>query len=155
MEMNISLPSELRRFVEKKVRDGVYASEADVVKDALRMLKEKDRLLSRYGPLGSQPLSYPESANSDIAASAFIVLMQATQDMDQDLKMIMAEVKAMTSAKQKLRELISKVNQDVAANAAQRDKKPPLELSVGMGSQQAYHRACMPYADPESENGVK
>jgi putative addiction module CopG family antidote len=153
--MNISLPSELRRFVEKKVRDGVYAGEVDVVTDALRLLKEKDRLLSLEGPLASQLLSYLDRANSDIEAMAFIVLMQATQDMDQDLKMIMAEVKAMTAAKQKLRELMSKVNQDVAANAAQRDKKPPLELSVGMGSQQAYHRACMPYADPESENGVK
>ena len=153
--MNISLPSELKRFVGKKVRDGDYTSENDVVKDALRMLKERDRILSVNETLASQLLSHLDMQNGDIEAMAFIVLMQATNDMDKDLHMIMDEVKAMTAAKQKLRELISKVIRDITANVGQKDKKPPLDVSAGMGSQQAYHRACMPYADPESDNGVK
>ncbi len=52
--------------------------------------------------------------NGDIEAVAFIVLMQATNDMDNDLQEIMAEVKSMTNAKQKLRDLINLVNKDVA-----------------------------------------
>jgi len=81
--------------------------------------------------------------------------MQATKDMDNDLKMIMAEVKALTAAKRKLRELIAKVNKDVASNAGQKDRRPPLNFQTGMGSQKAYHQAQMPFADPESEGGVK
>jgi exonuclease I len=93
--------------------------------------------------------------DGDIEAMAFIVLMEAAKDAHEDLKAIMSEVKAINSTKKKLRELITKVNKDIAANIGQRDKKPPLDVSAGMGSQQAYHRACMPYADPESDGGVK
>jgi hypothetical protein len=86
---------------------------------------------------------------------AFIVLMQATKDMDKDLKMIMAEIKAMSAARQKMRELIASVNKDVAANAGQMDGKPPLNFKSGMGGQRAYHHAQLPFADPESDGGVK
>jgi hypothetical protein len=41
---------------------------------------------------------------------AFIVLMQTTNDMDKDLKMIMDEVKAMSKAKAELRETLFGVN---------------------------------------------
>jgi putative addiction module CopG family antidote len=159
--MNVSLPPQLKRFVEKKVKDGVYPSESDVVCDALRGLKEKDPLLrgNATGQVSASSSPYDRAISSmgvggDIESMAFIVLMQATKDMDNDLKMIMAEVKAMTSAKQKLRELITKVNKDVASNAGQTDRKPPLNFQTGMGSQKAYHQAQMPFADPESEGGV-
>jgi len=82
-------------------------------------------------------------------------MMQATNDMDRDLKMIMAEVQAMTAAKQKLRELIGLVNKDIAANAAQTDRNPPLNFQIGMGSQKAYHQTQMPFADLESAGGVR
>ena len=58
-------------------------------------------------------------SDSDIEAVAFIVMMQATNDMDKDLKAIMDEVKSMTAAKAKLRDLINQVNKDVANNAKQ------------------------------------
>jgi hypothetical protein len=59
--------------------------------------------------------------DGDIEAVAFIVMMQATNDMDKDLKAIMDEVKSMTAAKAKLRDLISQVNKDVANNAKQQE----------------------------------
>jgi len=37
----------------------------------------------------------------------------------------------------------------------QKDKQPPLDFSTGMGSEEAYHQAQMPVADPESECGVR
>lgn len=60
-------------------------------------------------------------AGADIEAMAFVVMMQATQDMDKDLQEIMAEVKSTNSARQKLRELTDKVNKDSAANAGKPD----------------------------------
>ena len=67
----------------------------------------------------------------------------------------MAEVKAMTNAKAKLRELINKVNRDVAANAGCDDDVHKLDFSRGLGSEQAYHRAPMPVLDAEAEGGVR
>jgi putative addiction module CopG family antidote len=42
--LNVTLKNELKDFVEERVRDGSYESEAEVVRDALRHLKgESDR----------------------------------------------------------------------------------------------------------------
>jgi regulator of replication initiation timing len=60
-------------------------------------------------------------ANMDVTEAAFIVIMQATKDMDEDIKAMMDEVKSFTSAKQKLRNLLTRVNQDVAKNANKKD----------------------------------
>jgi len=91
----------------------------------------------------------------DIEQMAFVVLMDAVKSADQDLKMIMAEVKATTAAKNYLRGLINMVNRDVAANAAQKDGAPPLDFAAGMGSEGAYYDAPMPVPDPGSEGGVR
>jgi len=62
--------------------------------------------------------------DSDIGLIAFTVLMQATSDMDRDLSDLMAELKNLTAAKGKLRDLISKVNSDVVAHAGEADIRP-------------------------------
>lgn len=41
--MNVSLTPALERLVHKKVRSGDYQSASEVVRDALRMLQERDR----------------------------------------------------------------------------------------------------------------
>ncbi len=46
---------------------------------------------------------FPNLAAGDIEELCFIVLMEATNDQDQDLEQIMAETKAQTNAKQGLR----------------------------------------------------
>jgi len=51
------------------------------------------------------------SGDGDIAALAFIVLMQATNDQDQDLQNIMAGVKAQNNAKSELRSQIQAMHQ--------------------------------------------
>lgn len=58
--------------------------------------------------------------DQDIEALAFLVLMQATSDMDKDLKAIMAEVQALNGAKQKLRELADKARKQVVENAGRK-----------------------------------
>jgi hypothetical protein len=55
-------------------------------------------------------VSFAGQSQMDISQAAFIVLSMATKDMDDDIRMIMAEIKAMTAAKQKLRELIKELN---------------------------------------------
>ena len=55
----------------------------------------------------------------DISEMCYVVLMNATNDQDKDLELIMATTKAQTAAKQALRTLIANVGRDVAANAAQ------------------------------------
>jgi hypothetical protein len=66
-------------------------------------------------PLGSTGIP----AGSDIEELAFIVLMQATNDQDNDLQEIMNETQAQTKAKQFLRQQMQIVNTDVANNTAQ------------------------------------
>jgi hypothetical protein len=56
-------------------------------------------------------------ATSDIDALIFLVMMQAAQDMNEDLKSMMERVKAIDAAKQTLRELIRNANAEVARSA--------------------------------------
>lgn len=42
--MNVSLTPELEQFVHAKVKTGRYLSASEVVREALRLLEERDRL---------------------------------------------------------------------------------------------------------------
>lgn len=42
--MNVSLTAELERFVNEKVASGVYHSASEVIREGLRLLKERDEL---------------------------------------------------------------------------------------------------------------
>ena len=42
--MNVSLTPELERFVQEKVRSGRYTSASEVVREALRLLEEHERV---------------------------------------------------------------------------------------------------------------
>ena len=50
-------------------------------------------------------------ANLDVSEAAFLVMTKAIEDMDDDIRLILAEIRAMTRAKQRLRELIRDLNQ--------------------------------------------
>jgi len=54
--------------------------------------------------------SFAGLSHMDISEAAFIVLSMAIKDMDDDIRMIMAEIKATNAAKQKLREMIKELN---------------------------------------------
>jgi hypothetical protein len=92
-------------------------------------------------------------ADGDILALAFLVMQQAAKSAQEDLKAIMARVKAINAAKAALRALLGKVQRDAARNAGE----PPgaaLDFSRGMGSERAYHRLRMPRPDPKTRGGV-
>ena len=42
-DMNVSLTPELERMVNDHVRSGMYQTASEVVREALRMLKDRDR----------------------------------------------------------------------------------------------------------------
>lgn len=42
--MNVSLTPELERLVQEKVASGLYSSASEVVREALRLLQERDEL---------------------------------------------------------------------------------------------------------------
>ena len=45
MGMNINLTPQLEELVRQKVASGLYSSASEVVREALRLMDEKDRLL--------------------------------------------------------------------------------------------------------------
>lgn len=44
--MNVSLTPELERLIREKVESGMYGSRSEVVREGLRLLAERDQLLS-------------------------------------------------------------------------------------------------------------
>lgn len=73
-----------------------------------------------YGVLGSMN-------GQDIEALAFLVLMQASKSAQEDLKAIMAKVKAINNQKAQQRELLSKIQQQKTITAIQLDSSKMLQ----------------------------
>ena len=46
--MSITLPNELAMAVREKVASGEYASESEVIRDGLRVLMARDRVVERW-----------------------------------------------------------------------------------------------------------
>ncbi|MFM0704398.1 type II toxin-antitoxin system ParD family antitoxin [Paraburkholderia sediminicola] len=47
-QMSITLPNEMAEFVRDKVARGDYASDSEVLRDALRVLRERDRAVEAW-----------------------------------------------------------------------------------------------------------
>jgi uncharacterized spore protein YtfJ len=86
--------------------------------DTIRKDSELDHIFQNAG------LSAP-----DVSEAAFIVMAMATKDMDDDIRIVMAEIKAMTAAKQKLRDQVQQVvnwiNQEVAKDRERPETSEP------------------------------
>ena len=101
-------------------------------------LADKDRVTptketlptTNYAILGSMP-------DGDIEALAFLVLMQAAKSAQEDLKSIMANVKALNNAKARKRELAA-----VAAFTIASALRPAAILAAPDHSLNAAHELC-------------
>ena len=84
-------------------------------KDVATLEKEtaSDRIFSAAGISGM-----------DASEAAFLVLAMATKDMDDDLRMIMAEIKATNAAKQKLRDQIKDLNKWISEEMGKAGDRP-------------------------------
>jgi putative addiction module CopG family antidote len=153
MDMNVTLTTQLQEFIKRQMKAGRFENASDAVCEALRLLEQRDRVAagvrSHFSNLGSL-------GDSDIMALAFIVMMEAAKSAQEDLRTIMAEVRAINAAKAALRDIMSKVGHDIAENTRQRNGKPSLKFTPrGIGSENGYHRMLVPHPDPESTNGVR
>jgi hypothetical protein len=76
----------------------------------------------------------------DASEAAFLVLAMATKDMDDDLRMIMAEIKAANAAKQKLRDQIKDLNEwisEAMGKAGDHHKSSDIDNTEVSGKQPA------------------
>ena len=71
--------------------------------------------------------SFEGLSRMDISEAAFIVLSMAAKDMDDDIRMIMAEIKATNAAKQKLRDLIKELNGWVSQEMAKHPRSEDID----------------------------
>ena len=97
------------------------------------------------------------AAGADIAELAFVVLIEAIRDADQDLRDIMAAIRAVTNAKAQLRKLLARVERDVAENTGASEGQltfGPAGLG-GLGGEESYHHAALPVPDAGSAGGVR
>lgn len=67
MGMNINLTPQLEEMVRQKVNSGLYTSASEVVREALRLMDEKDRL--RAAKLEQLRLDIQEGLDSGPAAA--------------------------------------------------------------------------------------
>jgi len=73
--MNVSLTPELDRFVKQQVEGGMYCSSSEVIRDGLRLLKEREQLrqirleeLRKEIAIGIEQLDRGEKAPLDFEA---------------------------------------------------------------------------------------
>ncbi len=66
MNMNVSLPEELAKFVKDKVSTGRYGSSSEVVREALRLMEKTER--AEAEKLALLRRSWKEGIDSDDAA---------------------------------------------------------------------------------------
>jgi len=150
--MNVTLSAELKRFVETKTAGGRYADASEVVRDALRLMAARDRLegTSALGPMAE---SGPIEASLDFLIAQVMRLLAA--DSEEDLKQMLAHLKALQAAKQALRDLIQRMKRDRLANELRREYDARLDFSQGLGSERAYHRVRLPVLDPDAAGGLR
>jgi hypothetical protein len=92
----------------------------------------------------------------DVEAMTSVVMMEAAQSAREDLRAIMAGVKAVNAAKQHQREVLGKMQRDQAAAAVAGAERRGIEFSeCGLGGAEAYERVKIAIPDPESPGGVR
>ena len=148
--MNITIKGTLKDYINKKVEQGLYEDAGDFVRDAIRKFDRFDPSIGDYKNrsetgLSDSSLSLLGDLNGgDIEALIFIVLQQAAKSAQDDLKAIMAHVKAINNAKAAQRSCMSRIKEDIFTNEGQDRKHPPFDFSQGMGNEAAYHHALLP-----------
>ena len=94
--------------------------------------------------------------DSGVEAVAIVTMMEAANSAREDVRAIMAGVRAVTAAKQHQRELLAKINRDVAAAEVAGAEGRELEFSPhGLGGASAYERVEVAIPDPESPARVR
>jgi len=117
--MTVDLSPALERFVTEQVKEGRYLDAAEVVREAVRRMEAAGPappgLGTHIGGFAGVP------AGDDIMAMAFAVMREAAQSAREDLKAIMAGVKALNEQKAGWRAIANTLNGFAAAGAGKPD----------------------------------
>jgi Spy/CpxP family protein refolding chaperone len=89
--------------------------------------------------------AFPGLSDMDVTEAAFIVMSLATEDMDDDIRMIMAEIKATNAAKQRMRDMIKDLNRWISEEMSKHPGSEDLDNEKVSGSKPA-SRAARPAA---------
>jgi len=82
--MNVSLTPELEQFVHTKVKSGRYLSASEVVREALRLLEERDRLREiRIGTLRQEIAIGIEQSDRGDVLDGEEVIQELLGELDQ------------------------------------------------------------------------
>lgn len=82
--MNVSLTPELEQFVHNKVKSGRYLSASEVVREALRLLEERDRLREiRLETLRQEIAIGVEQSDRGEGADGEEVIQELLEEIDQ------------------------------------------------------------------------
>jgi antitoxin ParD1/3/4 len=85
--MNVSLTPELERFVQEKVHSGRYTSASEVVREALRLLEEHEKVraaqLAEFREESARRLASLERGEGIDGATALAQLRQRSHDRRQ------------------------------------------------------------------------
>jgi Arc/MetJ-type ribon-helix-helix transcriptional regulator len=150
--VNVRLPFKLKQFVDGEIKAGRFKNVSDAVSEAIRLLMQ-DAALAETGSIG---YLVGEAGGDSLFAAMLQVQRQTAKESHEDLKLIMDDIKAVTTAKRAMRCLIAKVGYDVAENAGQRNGLPALRFGPsGLGSESLYHRMPLPHPDPGSPGRVR
>ena len=80
MQMNVSVPPVMYDLVHDKVKSGMYSNASEVVRDALRMLDQKQRDAKSWEELGALLTKAKESGRSMLTVNDIVDEVIRKQD---------------------------------------------------------------------------
>lgn len=104
-----------------KLMSGMNARHVSWVRTTAAEVKEKNLTEQEIRNRASRHVAQGVSGSQDIEALVGLVMMQCAKDQQEDLKSIMAQVKALKEQKEKLRNLIENANKQQTISALQMD----------------------------------
>ena len=108
------------------------------------------------GSSATEPWTQLLGMQDDIEATAYVVMMEAARSAREDVKSIMAGVRAINAAKRHQRELICRINRDVIAAQVAEAEGREIELPpLGLGSSSGYERVAVAIPDAEARGGMR
>ena len=104
-----------------KLMSGINPRHVNWVRTTAAEVKEKNLTEQEIRNRASRHVAQGVTGSQDIEALVGLVMMQCAKDQQEDLKAIMAKVKALNEQKEKLKNMIASTNKQRAISAVQMD----------------------------------
>lgn len=114
-------PTAEEEAVFTKLMSGINPRHVNWVRTTAAEVKEKKLTEQEIRNRASRHVAQGVTGSQDIEALVGLVMMQCAKDQQEDLKAIMAKVKALNEQKEKLKNMIASTNKQRAISAVQMD----------------------------------